>query len=194
MTSDEVAEKLKSQNDDAIHYLQAGQYENAYAAFASYLKNLVDFEFYDHAAKARVNMANTLYVMGKFHESLECLKTSLDYFEKKRDYNSLNENRIVEGNLYIQLEDPHSLDVLSAKMMETAKCDRHRAMSCIFKIYATQKTGRVNLDMINRALTYAERAKDNAVLRQILEIRADFFEKNRKPLYATIDRDRIANL
>ena len=63
MTSEEIAKSLKEQNKDAVLLLQAGEYEKAYAAFGVYLNNLITYKLYDYAAKARINMANTLYII-----------------------------------------------------------------------------------------------------------------------------------
>lgn len=194
MTSEEIAKKIKNQNNEAILLLQSGQYEQAYIAFAAYLKTLLSFNFLDHAAKARVNMANTLYLMGRYKESLECLHTSMKHFESKKDIKSLSENQITEGNLYIKLQDFDKLEALSKQMLTTAKTDKHKAIASIFKIYAIKDKEKITLDLINKAVTFAERSKDKETLKQALSLRVDYFKKNKRSFYATIDRDRIASL
>ena len=194
MTSKEIAESLKNQNKSAIMFLQAGQYEQAYIAFGNYLKDLVDYQFYDHAAKTRVNMANTLLLMKKYPEALECLRASLDFFVQKKDYDSLNENRILEGNLYMAMDKFDELKALSERMISSTKSDRLKDIASMFKIYAEKNNGKVTLDLINKAISFAERAKDNAVLKQILTLRVDYYEQKKQPLYAMMDRERIRAL
>lgn len=194
MTSEEIARSLKEQNKDAILLLQAGEYEKAYISFGIYLKKLVDYKLYDYAAKARINMANTLYIMGQYHEALECLKKSLKYFEEQKNFDSLNENRIIEGNLYLKLNELEKLKELSIKMLNSTKSDRITSIAYMFDIYSNAECNKTSIDIINKAITYAERSSDKNVLRQALCLRINYYEKNKKNVYAALDRDRIATL
>lgn len=194
MTNEEIAKSLKDMNKDAVLFLSSGDYEKAYKKFEEYLEKMMEYKFYDHAAKARVNMANTLYIMGRYKESLECLKSSLKYFEETKAVDLLNENRIVEGNLYLKLDETEKLIELSSKMIQSTRSDRIKSIAYMFGIYADEKKGKVSIDSINRAMSYAERSNDKSVLKQALNIRADYYEKINRPLYATLDRDRIKQL
>jgi len=194
MTDEEVAKALKDMNKDAVLFLRAGEFEKAYGKFEEYLNKVMEFKFYDHAAKARVNMANTLYVMGRYKESLECLSSSLKYFEEKKAVDLLNENRIVEGNLYLKLNETEKLIELSSKMIKSTHSDRIKSIAYMFGVYADEKKGKVSIDSINKAVSYAERSNDKNVLKQVLNLRAEYYEKTNRPLYATLDRDRIKKL
>ena len=194
MNEEEIAKTLKGMNKEAVLFLSAGDYEKAYKKFEEYLEKMMEFKFYDHAAKARVNMANTLYIMGRYQESLDCLKSSLKYFEEKKAFDLLNENRIVEGNLYLKLNETEKLIELSRKMIKSTHDDRIMSIAYMFGIYADKKKGNVSIDLINRAMSYAERSNDKNVLKQALNLRADYYEKMNRPLYATLDRDRIKKL
>ena len=194
MNEEEIAKKLKDMNKEAVLFLSAGDYEKAYKKFEEYLEKMMEFKFYDHAAKARVNMANTLYVMGRYKESLECLSSSLKYFEEKKAVGLLNENRIVEGNLYLKLNETEKLIELSRKMIKSTHDARIMSIAYMFGIYADEKKGNVSIDSINKAMSYAERSNDKMVLKQALSLRADYYEKTNRPLYATLDRDRIKKL
>ncbi len=194
MTPKEIAESLKNQNKNAILYLQAGQYEQAYIAFGNYLKDLVDYQFYDHAAKTRVNMANTLLLMKKYPEALECLQASLDFFAQKKDYESLNENRILEGNLYMAMDKFEELKALSERMISSTKSDRIKAIASMFKINVMKKDGLETLDFINKTIAYAERSRDNVVLKSALTLRMEYYMQRKQAVYASMDRERIRAL
>lgn len=194
MTPEEIAEKLKKQNDEAILLLYAGNYEKAYAAFALYLRDLVTLKLWKHAARARVNMANTLYLMGEYEKALSCLEMSLKFFQEEKDVVSLNENRVVEGNIYLKQGDCEKLCALSDLMYSSTQSDKIKAIANIFKTYAMRKLGNEKLDVVNKAVLFAERSKDNAVLKHSLLLRADYYERNNKQLYAVMDRNRVALL
>ena len=86
------------------------------------------------------------------------------------------------------------LKALSERMISSTKSDRLKAIASMFKIYAEKNNGKVTLDLINKAISFAERAKDNAVLKQILTLRVDYYEQKKQPLYAMMDRERIRAL
>ena len=141
-----------------------------------------------------MNMANTLYVMGLYDEALECLNDSLKYFEEKRNIDLLNENRIIEGNLYLKMNNLNKLKDLSVKMRQSTKNDKIMSFAYMFEVLAMEGTGPKVIDSINKAVAYAERSQDNAVLKQALCMRIDYYERNKKGIYAALDRDRIASL
>lgn len=196
MSAKLIAESLKQQNKDAIMALQGGDYAMAYKIFADSLELEVRYELYDHAAKTRINMANTLYVMKKYQEALTCLQGALDYFEEKQDTKTINENRILEGYIYLAMGDMDGLRTVSDKMLAQSKEERIRAMAYIFGVEAMKKSdskGKV-IDVINKGISAAERTKDAKILSLALRQRIEYYEASGKSIYATVDKERLKEL
>ena len=63
----------------------------------------------------------------------------------------------------------------------------------MFEVYATDEKKKIaSIDTINKAVTHAELSNDKSVLKQALCLRIDYYEKNKRSVYAALDRDRIA--
>lgn len=196
MSAKTIAEELKQQNKDAVLALQAGELEWAYSIFVKSLQTEVSYGLLEHAAKTRVNMANILFLMKKYREAYECLKGALDYFEQNKDMELLNDNRILEGYLLLEMQELEELNKLVMKMLADSKNDLIHAYAYIFSAEVIKKSNNraKSIDTITKAVTCAERAGDKKVLANALAIRAALYDEKGRSFYATIDRERIAKL
>ncbi|MBR1930517.1 MAG: hypothetical protein IJ833_03445 [Lachnospiraceae bacterium] len=196
MDGKKIADMLKQQNKDAIMALQGGAYETAYKIFTQVLRAEVALELYDYAARTRVNMANTLYLMGRGEEALTCVEEALVFFEEVKDVKALCENRILKCQLLLESDRREAMEEEAKRLL--ADCGEEtlkgQAYLYLYEAVMAKHRTREALQMINKSIQCFERAHDTNNMARALQCRIRYYMKQGQMVYAMTDREKLAKI